>query len=441
MTDTWTGHAGDILPADADAALLVGRVQLPNGPAVAVLRDGVLHDVSDVFPTMSTLAEEEDPAAAARAAAGPEIASFEEVWANTAPDRRDPSRPWLLSPIDLQVVKASGVTFPVSMLERIIEERARGEAEDASGIRATILAALGGDIRDLMPGSPEAMRLKEALVEAGLWSQYLEVGIGPDAEIFTKAPVLATVGAGSDVGVLRESTWNNPEPEVVLVVSSSGTIIGATLGNDVNLRDIEGRSALLLGRAKDNNASASVGPFIRLFDEGFGIDDVRAETVTLTVTGEDGFRMEASSHMAQISRDPVDLVRQAHGAHHAYPDGFVLYLGTMFAPTADRDEPGRGFTHHVGDIVQISSARLGTLVNRVQHSESIPRGRTGSVRSSPVWPGAAWSSGSARERPRSAPPPLSARHPRAPSRRRSPRVRTRRRHAPSGVTRRAVLPC
>ena len=371
MSETWTGDAGSILPADASGALLVGRVQTPAGPSVVALRDGILHDLSETFPTMTALTERADPAAGVVAAEGPAIGTFADVWANTPIDTRDDACAWLLSPIDLQVVKASGVTFPVSMLERIIEERARGEAESADGIRATILEALGGDVRDLVPGSPEAARLKQVLIAAGLWSQYLEVGIGPDAEIFTKAPVLATVGAGSDVGVLAESKWNNPEPEVVLVVASNGEIVGATLGNDVNLRDIEGRSALLLGRAKDNNASASVGPFIRLFDDHFGLDDLRAESVTLAVDGEDGFRMEAESHMAQISRDPADLVRQASGDHHAYPDGFVLYLGTMFAPTDDRDEAGHGFTHHIGDVVRISSPHLGALVNRVQHSEAL----------------------------------------------------------------------
>lgn len=374
MSEHSIGDAASVLPADVRNALLVGRVWRPdvNGPAVVVLRDGEIVDLSETFPTMRELTEADDPTASVRRAEGRVIGSFADIWANTAPDTRDPGNPWMLSPIDLHVVKAAGVTFPVSMLERIIEERARGEAESAQSIRSAVLDALGGDIRELVPGSPEAMRLKQVLIEAGLWSQYLEVGIGPDAEIFSKAPVLATIGAGSDVGVLSESKWNNPEPEVVLAVSSRGEIVGAMLGNDVNLRDVEGRSALLLGRAKDNNASASVGPFIRLFDEHFDLDAVRTETVTLKVTGEDGFIMEGISHMSEISRDPADLAGQASGVHHQYPDGFVLYLGTMFAPTDDRDDAGHGFTHHLRDVVRISSPRLGALVNRVHHSEKLP---------------------------------------------------------------------
>lgn len=373
MTENWTGPAEAVLPEDAEHALLAGRVWLPDagGPVVVTCRDGQVLDLSGSFATMRDLTEAADPAAALRAADGPVIGSLTDLWANTNPDTRHAQRPWLLSPADLQVIKAAGVTFPASMLERVIEERAGGEAESARGIRETVLAALGGDIRDLMPGSAEAARLKDVLVAEGLWSQYLEVGIGPDAEIFTKAPVLASVGSGADVGVLADSAWNNPEPEVVLVVSAAGAIVAATLGNDVNLRDVEGRSALLLGRAKDNNASASLGPFLRFFDSGFDLADVRAATVQLTVTGSDGFAMSASSHMDQISRDPADLVRQASGRHHAYPDGFVLYLGTMFAPVEDRDEPGHGFTHHLGDVVRITSPRLGALVNRVQHSESL----------------------------------------------------------------------
>jgi fumarylacetoacetate (FAA) hydrolase family protein len=360
----WTGTAADALPADAERATLVGRAwdAATGGPVVVAVRNGLIHDLSASFPLMRDLTETMDPAAAAADAAGPVLGTA---------DVRDPGRPWLLSPIDLHVVKAAGVTFPVSMLERIIEEKARGEAESADAIRREVLDALGTDLRDLVPGSPEAGRLKRLLVQKGLWSQYLEVGIGPDAEIFTKAPVLATVGTGVDVGVRSDSEWNNPEPEIVLVIASTGRVVGATLGNDVNLRDIEGRSALLLGQAKDNNASAAVGPFLRLFDDRFGLDELRRETVTLRVDGTDGFVLDATSPLAEISRDPADLARQALGSMHQYPDGLVLYLGTMFAPNDDRDVPGHGFTHHVDDVVRIASPALGALTNRVRRTEDV----------------------------------------------------------------------
>ena len=361
------------LPADGTAGTLVGRVFRPGlGASVVAIRADGVFDITSTFATTSDLFDTANPAAAIAAVPGERIGDFAAILANTTPDGRDAAKPYLLSPIDLQAVKAAGVTFAISMVERVIEEQAKGVPERAAAIRGEIGDIIGGELKGLKPGSPEAAALKKHLQERGLWSQYLEVGIGPDAEIFTKAPVLSSVGTGADVGIHPISTWNNPEPEVVLVISSAGRIVGATLGNDVNLRDVEGRSALLLGKAKDNNASASLGPFVRLFDATFGIDAVRTMKVSLKVTGDDGFVLDGRSDMAAISRDVEDLARQAIGPHHQYPDGLVLYCGTLFAPVQDRGDAGKGFTHMVGDIVTIASDSLGSLTNRVRLSTECP---------------------------------------------------------------------
>ncbi|MBV9538522.1 MAG: fumarylacetoacetate hydrolase family protein [Acidisphaera sp.] len=360
------------LPADGTAGALAGRAWRPDaeGPAVVAVREDGVFDITRDVPTMRDLTEHPSPASAVRTLRGERIGELADMLANTPSDRRDPSRPWLLAPIDLHAIKAAGVTFPVSMLERVIEERARGDLSAAADLRREVERLVGGDLARLKPGSPEAMQLKEALIRQGTWSQYLEVGIGPDAEIFTKAQPLAAVGTGMDAGVHPASEWNNPEPEVVLVVASTGRIVGATLGNDVNLRDVEGRSALLLGKAKDNNASAAIGPLLRFFDATFSLDHIRQTTVTLTVEGEDGYRLEGSSSLARISRDPADLVAQMLNAHHPYPDGAVLFLGTMFAPIEDRDAPGKGFTHKTGDVVAVAAPELGRLVNRMRPTDA-----------------------------------------------------------------------
>jgi len=368
-----------VLPQDGLAGMLVGRVWragAPAGPAVVVLRPDGVFDLSKHFPTMSTLLETEQPAQAVRSVAGEFLCSVDALLDNSKAEGQDPTVPWLLAPCDLQVVKAAGVTFAGSMIERVIEEQAGGDASRALALRNQITGLIGTSLSDVRPGSAEALTLKNLLQQQKLWSQYLEVGIGPDAEVFTKAPVLASVGHGQDIGIRAESTWNNPEPEVVLAVSSRGDIVGAALGNDVNLRDIEGRSALLLGKAKDNNASCAIGPFIRLFDAHFGLDQLRHETVHLQVTGDDGYTLRGINTMVSISRDPVDLVAQTLACHQ-YPDGFMLFLGTLFAPTEDRDAPGGGFTHKLGDVVSIHSPWLGCLTNRVTHCEAAPPWRFG----------------------------------------------------------------
>jgi fumarylacetoacetate (FAA) hydrolase family protein len=351
------------LPADWRAGRFLGRVDAGEGPMPVLLQGGVLHDLQSLGATVAHIVESGALSNAALHSHARPLGALESLGLGT----RAGSRLQLLAPIDLQCVKAAGVTFAVSMLERVIEEAARGDATAALDVRRRMEARIGGSLRSIVPGSPEAMQLKATLVEEKLWSQYLEVAIGPDAEIFTKVPVLASMGWGVDIGIRSDSTWNNPEPEVVLLADSRGRCLGATLGNDVNLRDFEGRSALLLSKAKDNNASCAIGPFVRLFDQGFGMADVERDTVSLRIDGPEGYQLQGSSAMQQISRSPHDLLRAAM-SEHQYPDGFVLFLGTMFAPTQDRDAPGRGFTHHVGDTVAVSSPRLGTLVNRVDTS-------------------------------------------------------------------------
>lgn len=369
--------AARTLPADMYAGTLVGRAWvpgqsgMPDGPCVVAVRSDGVYDISAAAPTMTSLLESAAPADLARRTPGRRIGTLDELLANSAAGTPDRDRPRLLAPCDLQVIKAAGVTFAASMIERVIEERAKGDPAGAAEIRKHILGDIG-NLADIKPGSAQATDLKNLLIRQGLWSQYLEVGIGPDAEVFTKAPVMAAVGHGADIGLHPGSDWNNPEPEIVLSVNSRGDVLGAMLGNDVNLRDFEGRSALLLSKAKDNNGSCAIGPFLRLFDHTFSLDDVRKEVVHLRVEGQDGFVLEGTSSMDQITRDPLDLVRQTLNETHQYPDGFVLFLGTLFAPTQDRGAPNAGFTHKEDDLVRIASARLGALENRVKRSDRIP---------------------------------------------------------------------
>jgi fumarylacetoacetate (FAA) hydrolase family protein len=364
-----------MLPQDLDQALLVGRVWRSgavDGPSVIAVRGGDVWDISAHAATVADLFERADLLTLVRSAPGEALGRVEDLVANALASAPDAGLPRLLAPCDLQPIKACGVTFAVSLLERVIEEQAGGDAARASALRAELQATLGADLSAIKPGSAAAASLKTALIARKMWSQYMEVGIGPDAEVFSKSQPMSALGFGADIGLHRDSHWNNPEPEIVLAVNSRGTVVGATLGNDVNLRDIEGRSALLLGKCKDNNGSCAIGPFIRLFDAEFTLDTVRGADVSLRIDGlDDGFTLTGLSHMREISRDPLELVGHTIGSHHQYPDGLMLFLGTMFSPIEDRGTAGAGFTHHLGDRVTISSAALGSLVNHVQYSDAI----------------------------------------------------------------------
>ena len=362
------------LPQDADKALLIGRLWQPGiGPVLCLVTPQAVHDLSELAPTCADLLALPQPAQAIAAVRArlPRMADTAAVLANSAEATRNASLPYFLAPCDLQPIKAAGVTFVASMLERVIEEQARGDASRAQAVRDSMSHILGDNLRAVVPGSAQALQVKAVLMQQGLWSQYLEVGIGKDAEIFTKSQPMSAVGTGAHIGIHPDSQWNNPEPEIVLAVSPGGVVQGAALGNDVNLRDFEGRSALLLGKAKDNNASCAIGPFIRLFDEHFNLDDVRQCEISLNVTGIDGFTLQGSSSLRHISRDPLDLVAQTINANHQYPDGLMLFLGTMFAPTQDRFAPGQGFTHAVGDVVTVTTPQLGALVNQVNTCDAI----------------------------------------------------------------------
>ncbi|MDA4845872.1 fumarylacetoacetate hydrolase family protein [Hoeflea poritis] len=358
----------------ASDGVFVGRVWVPElGPILIALRNGELFDItSRDVPTMRDLLELNDPADYVANVSGAWIATLNALESESLNAQSNPHKRHFLAPNDLQSVKAAGVTFARSMVERVIEERAAGDPQAANAIRARIGDLIGASLANIVPGSAKSERVKEALIAEGLWSQYLEVGIGPDAEVFSKAQVLSAVGWGAPVGLHPKSVWNNPEPEIVLAVNSRGEIQGATIGNDVNLRDFEGRSALLLSKAKDNNASASIGPLIRLFDGQFSMGDVREAELAMTVTGPDGYVLEGHSAMAEISRDPADIVAETINENHQYPDGFMLYLGTLFAPTEDRDVPGEGFTHKTGDKVEITATGMGTLTNFVRKSSECP---------------------------------------------------------------------
>lgn len=369
---TPTGPAA-ILPEDASQALLVGRLWDPetHGPRPVLLHEGHLLDLFDSAYTVSALLDRDDLPDVLEKARKGRARRWDLAAVLDASRRNDRDGLRLLAPVDLQAIKACGVTFVDSMIERVIEERCAGDLTLAEQMRSQVLAAIGGSLAGVRPGSDEASRVKEVLVREGFWSQYLEVGIGPDPEVFTKTPVLAAVGYGERIGIPSFSSWNNPEPELVLLVDSKGRIRGCTLGNDVNLRDVEGRSALLLGMAKDNNASAALGPFIRLLSDSYTLDDARQETIRLTVRGADGYTLTGTNSVQRLSRPFEELVGAAYGRHHQYPDGFALFTGTLFAPNEDRNAPGMGFTHETGDIVDISSSRLGTLSNAVAPTEEL----------------------------------------------------------------------
>jgi len=375
----------ECLPDECREGTWLGRAWLPAsfapsniaGPHVITVRDGQVIELSDCFDSIADITRHPTPTAAVQNATGVSICSLNTLLENSLfyklpADIRKSQQPSLLAPNDIQAIKACGVTFVASLIERVIEEKALGNPSKAEEIRAVVHAAIGDNLKDIEPGSPQTEILKAKLIAQGIWSAYLEVGIGPDVEVFTKSQPMSAIPCGSQLGVLETSQWNNPEPEVAFLVSPQGSFLGAALANDVNLRDYEGRSSLLLGKAKDQNGSCPIGPMFRLFDDSYSLDDAANTEVNLSIVGEDGFCSTGENRMSEISRSVDSIIKQVCNGSHQYPDGIAIMLGTMFAPTEDRGEEGMGFTHKVGDRVEISSPKLGKLVNWVNYCHEIP---------------------------------------------------------------------
>jgi len=362
--------AAQVLPSDGYAGTLVGRALFPGvfpGPCVVAIREDGVHNISGTVPTMAQLLNAPNPLATLQRALrncvylGP----LESLLENSTPSTHDPLKPYLLTPIDLQAVKAVGLTFVNGLLQRFADDN--GGAATVAKMEKAAGVALG----KILPGSEEAARLRTALMEDGLWNDTLEVGFGPDVELFTKAQPLSAVGTGAEIAVLPTSKQTFAEPEVVLMLNADGKICGATLGCDMTARDVEARSLLLLGRAKDQNATCAVGPFIRLFDQTFSLPNVQGMNLTYAFEGADDAVFTDTGSMDQIGRGLITLARQVVNEHHGYPDGVALFTGCMFKAPSSRGASDTPFTHQVGDVVIIKASPLGTLINRVNTTDKV----------------------------------------------------------------------
>jgi 2-dehydro-3-deoxy-D-arabinonate dehydratase len=194
---------------------------------------------------------------------------------------------------------------------------------------------------------------QEESKDAGGGDFYGRVYEAERPEVFFKATPHRIVGPNGKVRIRKDSTWDVPEPELTLVVSSSGKIIGYTIGNDMSSRSIEGENPLYLPQAKTYDACAAIGPCIYVTEEPLSSNT----TIRLEINRKNKMVFEGSVAITQMKRKPEELVSFVF-RECSFPYGCLIMTGTGIVPEND-------FTLKSGDEIKISIDGIGTLVNEV----------------------------------------------------------------------------